>query len=102
MKINWLKTLGVIITLFPFNISAQSSIDSTFTDYLFRDFQNEQPGASFIVIKDKEIIAQGNYGLANVEEKIANMAQTNYRIASVSKQFTAAAIQLLVEQKKLK
>src|SRR5690606_16771362 len=44
---------------------------------------------------------QKNYGLANLEEKIPVTPQTNFRLASVTKQFTAASILLLSEGGKL-
>lgn len=88
--------------LFPTINIAQQAENDALIKYLFRDFQGDKPGASFAVIKNNEIIAQGNYGLAEVEKKIPTSAKTNYRIASVSKQFTAAAIQMLVERKQLK
>lgn len=59
------------------------------------------PGLSVMVIHNGKIVETKSYGLANLENKVANNSKTNFRIASVSKQFTAMAIMILKEQKKL-
>jgi CubicO group peptidase (beta-lactamase class C family) len=64
--------------------------------------KQEIPGAAVAVIhKGKEVVAKG-YGLANVEHKVPVTADTIFQAGSVGKQFTAAVILLLAEQKKLK
>jgi len=50
-----------------------------------------------IMHKDKIILAKG-YGLADREKGVLSSAFTIYPIASISKQFTAAAIMKLIEQ----
>jgi CubicO group peptidase (beta-lactamase class C family) len=75
---------------------------SSQVDTLFQEYAgSNMPGASVLVIKDGKIILRKAYGLANVENKIPTTTSTNYRLASVTKQFTAMAIMMLVEQKKL-
>ena len=69
---------------------------------LFRAYDRPNlPGASVIVIKDGKIMFKKAYGSANLEDKIPSTTSTNYRLASVTKQFTAMAIMILAEQKKL-
>jgi Beta-lactamase class C and other penicillin binding proteins len=41
------------------------------------------------------------YGLANLEQQTSSTTETNYRLASLTKQFTATAIMLLAEDGKL-
>ncbi len=55
------------------------------------------PGASVIVVRHGRVLFRKSYGMANLEEGIASTPDTNYRLASVTKQFTAAAILLLAE-----
>jgi Beta-lactamase class C and other penicillin binding proteins len=50
--------------------------------------------------KGKPVFRRG-YGLAELEQATAVTPQTNFRLASVSKQFTAAAILLLAEDGRL-
>lgn len=71
-------------------------------DHLFADFSlSGVPGASVMVIKDGKIVLSSSYGLANLETGAACAADTNYRLASVTKQFTAMSIMILAERGKL-
>ena len=70
-------------------------------DVLMEQYQGAVPGASVLVVRDGEPVVRRAYGLANVEERIAATPATNYRLASVTKQFTAAALLLLTEDGRL-
>jgi len=59
------------------------------------------PGLSLAVVMDKKMVLARGYGLANVELDVAATPETVYEIASVTKQFTAFAIMMLVEQGKI-
>lgn len=74
-----------------------AAMDALFSDYA----QPGAPGASVIVIEGDKVIFKKAYGLANVEANIAATTKTNYRLASVTKQFTAMAIMILAERKRL-
>ena len=54
-----------------------------------------------LVCMNGEILLKKGYGFANLEWEIPNTPSTKFQIASVSKQFTAAAIFLLQDQGKL-
>jgi CubicO group peptidase (beta-lactamase class C family) len=54
-----------------------------------------------MVIKNGRIIFQKGYGFANIEQKDSVSAQSNFRLASVTKEFTAMAILQLIEKGKL-
>lgn len=62
----------------------------------------DAPGLSVIVIRDGKILTKKAYGLADVEAKTLNTTRTNFRLASVTKQFTAMAILILIKQGKLR
>lgn len=71
-------------------------------DALMSRYVGNVPGASLLVVKDgKTVIARG-YGYANLETHAKAAPGTNYRLASVTKQFTAASILLLKQDRKLK
>ena len=72
-------------------------------DALFKEFDHPNaPGASVLVIhKGKAVFAKG-YGLADLDTKTPCTTNTNFRLASVSKQFTAMAVLMLAERGKLK
>ena len=58
-------------------------------------------GAVLLAHDGRPVFREG-YGLANHELNIANTSKTKFRLGSVTKQFTAAAILLLEERGKLK
>jgi len=70
-------------------------------DALMHDYAGDGPGASVLVVRDGQAIVQKSYGMANLEAREAITRATNFRLASVSKQFNSAAILLLAEQGKL-
>jgi len=70
-------------------------------DALMQRYAGDVPGASLLVLKDGKPIVHRGYGLANLEDGDKTTPATNYRLASVSKQFTAAAILLLAEDGRL-
>jgi CubicO group peptidase (beta-lactamase class C family) len=59
------------------------------------------PGLALAVIKDGKVLKEAVYGLANVEHNVPVKKETVFEIASMSKQFTCAAILLLQQQGKL-
>ncbi len=59
------------------------------------------PGAAIAVIKNGKVIKTEGYGLASVEFNAPVTTETVFEIGSVSKQITAAAIMLLVEDGKI-
>jgi CubicO group peptidase (beta-lactamase class C family) len=59
------------------------------------------PGAALLVLRNDSVLVSRCYGLADVERHIPVTPTTNFRIASVTKQFTATAIMLLFREGKL-
>lgn len=59
------------------------------------------PGAAVAVVKDGKVVFARGYGLANAEEGTKVRPDTVFRIASVSKQFIAAGILILEQDRKL-
>ncbi|HET7663362.1 MAG TPA: serine hydrolase domain-containing protein, partial [Rhodanobacteraceae bacterium] len=74
----------------------QAEVDSLMSRYM-----GDAPGASLLVVKNGKAIIRRGYGYANLEKRIRTTPATNYRLASVSKQFTAACILLLAQDGKL-
>ncbi len=71
-------------------------------DSLFAEFNRPNaPGASVTVIQSGKVLMAKGYGFANVEEKIPCTPETNFRLASLTKQFTAMSILILADRKKL-
>jgi CubicO group peptidase (beta-lactamase class C family) len=70
-------------------------------DALLRAYQGDVPGASLLVLHEGEAIVRRAYGYADLEHQSAADGMSNYRLASLTKQFTAAAVLLLVEEGRL-
>jgi CubicO group peptidase (beta-lactamase class C family) len=78
-------------------IKESGAIDSIFAEW----DRPGVPGCALGIIKDGELIYARGYGMANLEYDIPNEKQSVFRIASTSKQFTAACIMILVQQGRL-
>ena len=70
-------------------------------DALMAAYAGEVPGACVLVVQDGAVLVRRAYGLADVDAGLAATPATNYRLASVTKQFTAAAILLLAHDGRL-
>jgi CubicO group peptidase (beta-lactamase class C family) len=77
--------------------AANAKIDELFADY----DKGDCPGASVMVLRDGKVLLAKGYGMADVEARIACATNTNFRLASVTKQFTAMAIMVLADRNKL-
>lgn len=60
------------------------------------------PGLAVVVKKDGHIVFERGYGVREQRTKSPIDSRTNFRLASVSKQFTAMSVMLLVHDKKLR
>jgi CubicO group peptidase (beta-lactamase class C family) len=59
--------------------------------------QRNIPGVAIAVVKDGALVRTGGYGLADRERNVAPGPDTVFRIGSLSKQFIATGIMLLVQ-----
>lgn len=75
----------------------EKSIDDILNAYQSAD----KPGASVLVLKDDKIVFKKGYGLSNLSTQEKITPTTNFRLASVSKQFTAMSILLLIQKGRL-
>jgi CubicO group peptidase (beta-lactamase class C family) len=70
----------------------QDAVNAIFADYA----SSGSPGCAVSVTRDGSTLFQRAYGLADIEQDVPITPQSAFYAASVSKQFTAAAIGLLV------
>ena len=64
--------------------------------------ESKTPAAGVAVVRDGKVVLAKGYGAADVETKTLATENTAFQIASVTKQFTAVAVVMLVEEGKLK
>ena len=70
-------------------------------DALMRAYSGAVPGAAVLVLRDGAPLIRRAYGLADLEQRAAATPATNYRLASMTKQFTAAAVLALMDEGRL-
>ncbi|MFW5952471.1 MAG: serine hydrolase domain-containing protein [Gemmatimonadota bacterium] len=63
--------------------------------------QNHVPGLSLAVVQNGEVVKLRGYGLASVELAVPASPSTVYRLASITKAFTGAAVMLLAQEGRL-
>lgn len=69
---------------------------------LFRDYsQVNAPSVAVMVIREGKPVFAKAFGLADLQHKTPSTTNTNFRLASVTKPFTAMAVMILAEKKKL-
>lgn len=91
--------LSLSLILFLAGCASGGADLTSAVDDLMRDYDGDGPGAAVLVIKDGRAVVRKAYGLA--AEGIKATPATNYRLASISKQFTAAAVLALVDEGKV-
>ena len=77
--------------------SHKTKIDAIFSEW----DKPDSPGCALAIVRAGETIYERGYGIANLEYDIPITPETRFHVASVSKQFTAMAVTLLVQEGKL-
>jgi len=85
-------------TAAPQAASTDTQLDAIFSSVTQRD----APGLAILVRKDGHTVFEKGYGVRDLRTKAKIDQNTNFRLASFTKQFTAAAIMLLVHDGKLR
>ncbi|WP_157975978.1 serine hydrolase domain-containing protein [Lewinella sp. IMCC34191] len=67
-------------------------------DRLYRDYEQDTPGVAVIVVEGDSLRFAEGYGSANLEYGIPIDTGTVFQVGSVSKQFTAFAVYLLIAE----
>ena len=84
--------------LLAFGIAASAQADAV-DDYVQAHMRARHiPGVSLAIVRDGKIIKKQGYGVANLELNVPVTPATVFEIGSNTKQFTAAAIMILVEE----
>ncbi|PXX41432.1 serine hydrolase [Undibacterium pigrum] len=82
-------------------ISSNTAMRKTMDSYLQTTFKPGLPGAAVLVLRDGQPVFKKAYGKASLELNVAMQTDAVFHVASVSKQFTGAALLKLAEQGKL-
>jgi len=101
-----LKNFYILILLFILAVGGKYATGNAQEDRASRIIEkfmkiHKMPGLSVTVGKDGEIAWSRGFGLADVEQNINVTPNTRFRIGSVSKTITSAAVGRLIDQDKL-
>lgn len=92
--------ISLALSLASFQGIAKDSVDQLAEkmDAIAHEFiAPDGPGCAVGIVQDGSFLFRKNYGLANVEHGVPVTSSTRFRMASVSKQFTAMAVLLLAD-----
>lgn len=82
---------------------AKADKPAKLVDALLKGLGGErEPGAAIMVLRDGAVVYLGTRGVADLQAMRPIDGRTNFRLASLSKAFTAAAVALLVRDGKLR
>lgn len=98
-----MKLLLIIVLLISCQTSTQSdrkkqTLDEILDQRLSQYFRSDGPGCAVLVAREGEVIYKKAFGMADVEHQVTLIPDNVFRIASITKQFTAIAILQLVQK----
>ncbi|OLB22097.1 MAG: hypothetical protein AUH15_07535 [Acidobacteriales bacterium 13_2_20CM_55_8] len=99
------KLLGGLFLLMVLGskIGVAAEVDPAKMDAIFADLKSDTaPGGAVLVLKDGRPLFSRGYGVTDLRSFSKIDVHTNFRLASVSKQFTAMAVMLLGHDGKLR
>ncbi|MGJ1506989.1 serine hydrolase domain-containing protein [Sphingobacterium siyangense] len=93
--------LLILLMLCPVFLVAQEKTSAKLAAYMQAQADVNNFSGTVLVMKNGAILLKKAYGLADYEWNIKNTLDTKFQLASVTKQFTAAAILQLVDSGRL-
>ena len=100
LLLTFLLTACGTVTTTP-HPSQSPSLASQVDTFLKGEVENEQFSGSVLIARAGKVLFSKGYGMADWDQHMPNAPQTEFRIGSLTKQFTAMAILLLQERGKL-
>lgn len=94
----WLPVALMMASSFAHAADHARDIDKLFT----ASISAESPGAAVLVISNGKPISKIGYGVSELRSHSRIGEHTNFRLASLTKQFTAMAVMLLIKDGKLR
>jgi CubicO group peptidase (beta-lactamase class C family) len=96
------RTLTTTLLSLLAAVAASAQVSPTQIDSLFASLKSTNaPGAAVLVIQNGQSVFRRGYGVSDLRNLHPIDATTNFRLASVTKQFTATSIMLLARDGKL-
>src|SRR5580704_3906932 len=96
------RAATILLLTIATTVAQDRAIPNKQVDQVFAKWDStSSPGCALSVIKDGEIVYKRGYGMADLDHDVPITSETVFHVASISKQFTAAAILLLAQEGKL-
>jgi len=97
-----IKAFLLLFMCFVFSNNVDAQFDQKYFKKILAEYYNaDEPGATLLVAQKGTILYAGGRGLANMELQIPLESNHVLRLGSITKQFTAVAILMLMEEGKL-
>jgi len=94
--------ITALFTLLLLGSFSLAQVSSAQVDDLFSSLKSSNaPGAAVLVVRHGHVVFRQGYGVTDLHTRTPIEPNTNFRLASFTKQFTATCIMLLVHDGKL-
>ena len=94
-----LRAIGLALTLLAASASAFDAVDS----YVRAEMKSQSiPGLALGIARHGQLVKSEGYGIADLDNDVPVTVDTVFEVASITKQFTATLIMMLVEQGRLR
>src|SRR5688500_16177566 len=92
----------LVLALFSWVAIASAARADEIDDFVQAQMQRQRiPGLALVVLRDGMVVRTQGYGVADRQRQTAVTPETIFKIGSVSKQFIATGIMLLVQDGRL-
>ena len=92
----------MMVALLATIANAQSAKPDSVEEYVNAEMQRQHiPGLALLVVRDGNIIRAQGFGVSNLEHQVPVKPETVFQSGSMGKQFTATAVMMLVEERKI-
>lgn len=96
IRVRFFTSLFLIMMIQP-SLFAQNTV-TRLRNTMRGIYPEQNPGAALLVVQNGKTLFSEGFGVTNTESRTRITSQTNFRMASVSKQFTAMSLLLLAKQ----
>ena len=96
---NWLGQLLIVGLLSSAALTQSTDKVDDYAQGVMKE--RKIPGIALLVVQDNKVVLSKGYGFSNVELQVPVKPETVFQSGSMGKQFTAAAVMMLVEEGKI-
>src|SRR5215207_1665709 len=94
-----LSVIGLVLLVLAASRTAPDAVD----DYVRAEMRTQSiPGLALGIARNGRLVKAEGYGIADLDQDVPVTVDTVFEVASITKQFTASLIMMLVEQGKLR